>query len=250
MRVDREGGGVGVEFKGPMWIDPRRSGVALWVLWCAGGALGGGLATLLAIAWLSGIVRGSTDPGALPYDLRVLAYFGTFAAIAALFQSLLLGFTVPRKRAALLWLLATLIGASLFYRLFRDLVFNVSLTGLFAILPAGSASAVFGGFFYATYALGVGLAQGLVLVLITGRKSALAVWIAANLIALPVLDYVYAHTYVAPAGSGARFIALSAASTGARAAVTGLALLFILRFGRRDPGPVAPRAAAALQSQG
>lgn len=248
MHLDSEGDGVGVEFGAPVSIDPRRSGAALWVFWSAGGAFGGGLATLFVPVWLGTMVSGSGNPTALPYDLRFLAYFGTFAAIVALFQSFLLILIAPRKRAALLWLPATVIGASLFYRLLQDLVFNVSLTGLFAFLPPGTASAIIGGAFEATYALALGLAQGLVLVLVTARKAALAAWIAGNLIALPISNYLYANTYVAPAGSGASFIASSAISHGAAAAVTGLVLLFILRPRRRDRRPLVPT--AGLQSQG
>lgn len=225
-----------------MSIDPRRSGAALWTLWVAAGALGGGLATLLAFAWLGAIVDRPGEATPLPYDLRVLAYVGTIAAIAALFQSLLLTFIAPGKRAALLWILATFVGASLLSRVLRDLVFDVTLTDSCRSIPAGLASAPLA--FEGTYAFGLGLAQGLVLVLVTRRKSALAVWIAGSLIALPLANYVGPHTYFLLPGAGATLIVSSAISAGARAAVTGLALLVILRLGHRNPMPVAPRAAA------
>lgn len=240
--MDCEGGGVGVEFSAPMSIDPRRSGAALWVLWVAAGALGGGLAVLLAFAGLTAMVNG-------PDEFRVLAYFGTLAAIVALFQSLLLTFIAPRKKAALLWLPATVVGATVVYTLFQNLVFRVSLTGSFALLPGGTASVILWGAYATTYTLALGLVQGLVLAVITARKMAWAVWVGGNLIAVPV-SMNFMHVYVGPLASGPYLVVSSAISHGAGAAVTGLALLVILRLGRRYRGPVAPSAAAALEGQG
>lgn len=106
----------------------------------------------------------------------MLAYFALFAAAASVFQSALLAFIVPRKRAAVLWLLATAIGASFVYHLLQQLVFNASLSAGFSSLPADTKAAILGGAFAATYSLAVGLVQGLVLAVITGRKVAAAVW--------------------------------------------------------------------------
>jgi hypothetical protein len=195
------------------------------------------------------MVNGSDDSKALPYDLRVLAYFATFAAIAALFQSLVLMFIAPRKRAALLWLLATVIGASLVHRLLKELVFNVSFAGALTFVPAGMATAILGGAYEATYALALGLAQGLVLAWMTARKAAPVIWVAGNLLPLPVSNF-FAHLYVGPFGRGTTFIESNAISYGAHAAVTGVALLLILRLRRRGREPFAAKAAAALEGQG
>lgn len=216
-----------------MSIDPRRSGVTLWALWVASSALGQGLATLLAFSWLGAMVNGSDNPAALPYDLRLRAYFGTVTAIAALFQALLLTLVAPAKRTALLWLLASAIGAGLFFLLLQDGVENFSLSSTFTSLPRDTASAILDESIVVTYALGLGLAQGAALALITARKMAPAVWIAASLVALPLSMYV-AGIAIEPQGTATSFVASNALSHGAGAAVTGLALVLIFRLGRRD----------------
>ena len=224
-----------------MSIDPRHTGATLWALWVVAGALGGGLATLLAVGWLGAMVSGSDDP---TYDLKLRAYMGTSAAIAALFQSLVLTFVAPGKRAVLLWLLATVIGAGVLSRLLEDFVFNVSLSSWFTSLPADTASAIRGRA-YATYALALGLAQGLALALITARKMATVIWVAGSLMALAVSNDVVPHVCVGPCGAGTSLIASTALYNGVAAAVTGLALVLILRLGRSRRA-TAPALAARL----
>lgn len=216
-----------------MSIDPRRSGAALWVLWVAASALGGALATLLPLAGIGDLVNASSSYSA------VLAYFAAFAAIAALFQCFVLVIVAPRRGAALLWLPATLVGAGLLYNLFNQLLFTVTnSTGSF-FYPGGTLSPILQAAYEANYAVAIGLAQGLVLTLIAHRKAALAIWLVGNLLALPASHY-FAHLNVGGGARGTTFIVSNAIFYGAYAAVTGMALLFILRLGRRGAatGPV------------
>jgi hypothetical protein len=226
-----------------MSIDPRRSGAALWAVWVAASALGGGLATLLPLAGVADLVNGSSA-----YDF-ILAYFAAFAAIASLFQALVLIFVAPGRRAALLWLPATLLGASLLFSLLNHLLLTVSTsTGSF-FYASGTMSPILGAAYEATYALAIGLAQGLVLTLLTRRKAALAVWLVGNLLALPATHY-FANLNVGGEARAMTFIGSNAIFYGTYAAVTGVALLLILSLGRRNREPLAPTAAAALEGQG
>jgi hypothetical protein len=192
-----------------MSIDPRRSRAALWVAWLVAGGLGGGAATLLPLALV--------NP---PDSFWVPVYFAAFSAIAALFQFLVLKFVAPKTRAVLLWLPATVVGVAVLYPLLDQLVFAVSnLTGMFMFAYDG------------TWLLSLGLAQGLVLTVMTGRKTALAIWVGGILLALPVSDY-FAHLYV-PLTGGVALVVSNAMSHGAEAALTGVALILILDLGRR-----------------
>jgi hypothetical protein len=225
-----------------MSIDPRRSGAALWAVWVAASALGGALATLLPLAGVADLVNGSSA-----YDF-ILAYFAAFAAIASLLQSLVLVFAARRRGAALLWLPATLLGASLLFSLLNHLLLTISTsTGSF-FYPSGTMSPILGAAYEATYALAIGLAQGLVLTLMTRRKAALAVWLVGNLLALPATHY-FAHLNVGGEARGTTFIVSNAIFYGAYAVVTGVALLLILRLGRHSREPLAPKVAPALEGQ-
>lgn len=238
-----------------MSIDPRRSGLALWALWVVAGALGGALATALAVGGLAAIVVGGTEPGALPYELRVLAYFGASAALGAVFQSCLLAFIAPGKWASILWLLASFIGGSLLFHLLQDIVFDVSLTGSFAAIPPGSREALLTGGYGVTFPLALGLVQGLVLVFVTARKWALPIWILGQLLPIPLDSFAHtgARFYAVSELSaviGANLVASNAMSEAVGAAVTGVALVVIFRLHRRDRGPDMPMPAVALQGQG
>jgi hypothetical protein len=226
-----------------MSIDPRRSGAALWAVWVAASALGGGLATLLPLAGVADFVNGSSA-----YDF-ILAYFAALAAIASLFQSLVLIFVAPGRRAALLWLPATLLGASLLFSLLNHLLLTISTsTGSF-FYASGTMSPILGAAYEAAYPLTFGLAQGLVLTLLTRRKAALAVWLVGNLLALPATHY-FAHLTVGGEARGTTFIVSNAIFYGAYAVVTGVALLLIVRLGRHSREPLAPKVAPALEGQG
>jgi hypothetical protein len=226
-----------------MSIDPRRSGAALWAVWVAASALGGGLATLLPLAGVADLVNGSSA-----YNF-VLAYFAAFAAIASLFQSLVLVFVAPGHRAALLWLPATLFGASVLFSTLNHLLLTISTsTGSF-FYASGTMSPILGAAYEATYPLTIGLAQGLVLTLMTRRKAALAVWLVGNLLALPATHY-FAYLKVGGEARAMTFIVSNAIFYGAYAVVTGVALLLILRLGRHSREPLAPKVAAALEGQG
>ncbi|HET9782379.1 MAG TPA: hypothetical protein VFR33_11445, partial [Candidatus Dormibacteraeota bacterium] len=203
-----------------MSIDPRRSGPALWALWVVAAALGGALATVVSLSGLATVVNGSDSPAA------VFAYFGAVAAIAAVFQSILLAFVAPGKRAVLLWLVATAIGASLFFTLLQNLVFRITLTSWFGSLPAGMAPALISIGNDAAYSLGLGLAQGLALVFITGRKWALAVWVAVSLIVQAYSSYL-PPLYIGPSRAGTSYIASNAINLAVGAAFTGVALVLI-----------------------
>jgi hypothetical protein len=226
-----------------MSIDTRRSGVALWAVWVAASALGGGLATLLPLAGVAALVNGSRA-----YDF-ILAYFAAFAAIASLFQSLVLFFAAHRRGVALLWLPATLLGASLLFSQLNRLLLTISTsTGSF-FYPSGTISPILEAAYEATYPLAIGLTQGLVLTLMTRRTAALAVWLVGNLLALPAAHY-FAHLNVGGEARGTNFIVSNAIFYGVYAVVTGVALLLILRLGRHSREPLAPKVAPALEGQG
>lgn len=207
-----------------MSIDPRRSGLTLWVLWVVAAALGAGLATVLALVWLAALVNGS--------ELSYLSYIGELAAIAALFQSLLLVYVAPRKKAAALWLPATVIGMCLVAPLIWDVI-NVIPPSLSMSFPPATYAALHAGTYMESFGVALGLSQGLVLLFVTARKAAPVIWIAANLIALPVMG-LFGGLYGGPPGGDPSLIALSSSSNAVGAAVTGLALVLILRLGRRD----------------
>jgi hypothetical protein len=225
-----------------MSIDPRRSGPALWAVWVAASALGGGLATLLPLAGVADLVNRSSA------YVFMLAYFGAFAAMAALFQSLVLIFVAPGRRAALLWLPATFVGAGLLYSQLHELLFTIS-NSTASFYPGGTISPILEAAYGATYALAIGLAQGLVLTLMTARKAAFAIWVVVNLLAVPASHY-FAFLNVTASGLRMTFIVSNAIFYGAYAGVTGVALVLILRLGRRNREPHAPTTAAALEGQG
>ncbi len=211
-----------------MAIDPRRSGPALWTLWVVAGAFGLVVAPLIARAWLGAMVTGSDDP---TYYLRLHLYWGAWEAVAAFFQAVLLSFTVLGKRAGLLWLLATFIGAGLLSWPLETLLSTVSSPASFGSLPPRMVAELL---FPVPFALALGLAQGLALAWLTRRKLAVLIWPVAALVALLVSNSIGRSLDVAP---------LITAATGP--AVTGAALLLILGFGRRDR-PTGPVLAARL----
>lgn len=226
-----------------MSLNPRRSGAALWVLWVAASALGGALASLLPLSGAVGLVLESSS------YFAVLAYFGAFAAIGASCQSVVLVFVARGGKAALLWVPATLLGASLVYGVLNELVFDLgNAAGSLRLLAGGSMPAIFAAAF-AMHALAVGLAQGLVLTLITTRKAALPIWIAGSLLAQPVSDN-FTFAYIGGWGRVANVIWSNMLAHGAGAAVTGVALLLILRLSRRQHEAVAPKEVPALEGQG
>ena len=230
-------------------IDPRRSGAALWVLWVAAGALGGALATLFVLSPFGGMVSGYGNPAPLPYNLQFLAYAGVWAAIGVLFQALLLAYVLSVKKAAFLWLLATLIGASLVSDLLHQLVYAFTYSSLFTSLPMSTEASLFPMAMDVINPLTLGLPQGLALMLLTGRKAAPAIWIVGALLVLP-LSSPFAHLFVPPVGTQPNLIVLFAASNAEGAAVTGLALLLVLRLGRPKGQPLEPRPIPVLQSEG
>ena len=220
-----------------MAIDPRRSGAALWALWVAAGALGGALATLFVLSPLGAMVSGYGNPAPLPYNLQFFAYTGALSAIATSFQSLLLAYVLSMKRAAVLWLLATLIGASLVADLFREQFLNFTLSSAFTSLPADTKQSLMSAGLDAFFPVGLGLVQGLLLMFLTGRKVALPIWLAGTLLVMPLLGLVR------PVWTSPNLFASNASAEAFGAAVTGLALVLILRLPRRAR-PTAPVLAA------
>jgi hypothetical protein len=92
----------------------------------------------------------------------------------------------------------------------------------------------------------------MLLVLATRRKTALALWIAGNLVGMIAWTYLPRLVNVAPQGPGQVLIASSAILTASYAVGTGLALVLILRarpVAAPSPPPVL-EPVAGLQGQG
>lgn len=193
-----------------------------WLGWVAAGALGGATATVLG---LLGVPSSPNDQG----ELATLAHFLTYAAVVSTFQFVVLGLVGHRSRAALLWVPAALVGTYLWL----DVVW-------FPWFPADEF----------IYPLALGAAQGAVLALMTRRWVSLPLWLVANVVAWPVTGYV-GHLYVGPLTREASLVASVTLTNATGAAVTGLALVLILRLGRRTSAPAAPKIPApGLQGQG
>ena len=217
----------------------RRFDIVTWLGWVFAGALGGGLAAQLSIYWMVAFVHG-------PTELTTLAYLGASSAVvSALFQVPVLLVVAPRRGMALLWLPATLVAGTLFAQLLDQLVSGTGAT--WVVLLPGTASALLFAF-DVTYGLAIGVGQGLILLLATGRKRASLIWIVANLVAVPAHAY-FAHAYLGSIGSHAYFVESSAISHGAYGAVTGVALILVLRLRRRAPRHFGPKPAMELQGQ-
>jgi hypothetical protein len=103
-----------------------------------------------------------------------------------------------------------------------------------------------------TYPLALGLVQGILLVLATRRKAALAWWLAGNVAGLIASFYVPSLVSRAPEVPGQVLILSSALEGASYAIATGLALVLILRA-RSAAAPSPPpvlEPVAALQGQG
>ena len=217
----------------------RRFDAMTWLGWVIAGALGGGLAAQLSIYWMVAFVYG-------PTELTTLAYLGASSAVvSALFQVPVLLVVAPRRGIALLWLPATLVAGTLLAQLLDQLVSATGATWV-VVLPGTASALLFA--FDVTYGFAIGVGQGLILLLATGHKRAPLIWIVANLVAVPAHAY-FAHPYLGSIGSHAYFVESSAISHGAYAAVTGMALILVLRLRRRAPRHSGPKPAMDLQGQ-
>ena len=161
-----------------MALDPRRSLTALGIAWVAAGALGGGVGTLVAMNPTASLLIPQL-PGTFA------AFPWMFAAAAAVFQTVLL-LAFRTGRWSLLWLPATIVGI-LGYAWFGGLwlkaegtvsTWLVSSFGMnaFQIVDVVDAPRT------AAFGVGLGVAEGLVLLLMTRRKVAFAIWVVANLV--------------------------------------------------------------------
>lgn len=232
-----------------MSLDPRRSAGALWLAWVVAGTLGGGVATLFALTWMGSWLNDGAD------QLAVLAYQMTFVAVAALFQYVVLQFVSAGRRAAVLWLPATVLAINLYSWLNELWMRNANdvaawLSATFTSLDPDSTTNLIFGVSDVTYAVAFGAVQGIVLVLMVGRKAAVALWLGGNLLGLVAQLYIPRVITLSPGAAGQAFIASSAVDTGAYAVGTGLALVLILRLGRRDRPLAMPEPVPALQGQG
>lgn len=233
-----------------MWLDPRRSAGALWLAWVAAGALGGALATLLAIAWMGSWLNGNPD------ELTVLAYGAVFTTVAAGLQYAVLRFAGGRNLAVVLWLPATAVAYVAYLRFDEAWMVNGGsvaswLSGTVPSLdPVSTINAIMDAN-VVTYALAYGVLQGLVLVLMTGRKRALTIWIGGTLLGLVASLYIPRLIPLTANTPGVMLMASSASFTGSYAMGTGLALIAILRMRRRATAPPpAPAIVPTLQGEG
>lgn len=220
----------GVEFGRRMPIDSRRAAAALWTAWVVAGALGGALETLLIIAGRSGTPDN-------PDQLTGLAYDITVGAAGAIFQYLLLRFVTAGGRAVALWVPASVVAMAVYLQLqvFWFAAVNNFTSWLSATLPSLASATTFNAVVdgnVVTYALAFGAFQGVVLMLMTGRKPSVAIWMAGNLAALPVSIYVARLMPVDISPPPVIQVALNSIFTGAYALATGLALVVILRMPR------------------
>lgn len=232
-----------------MWLDPRRSAGALWLVWVAAGAAGGGLATLLALAWMGSWLNGNPD------ELASLAYGIVFTTVAASFQYAVLRFAGGRIWVTALWLPATAVAYVLYLRLDEAWMMNAGSvaswlsTTIPSLDPESTVNAIMDAN-VVTYALAYGVAQGLVLALMTGRKPAFAIWIGGTLLGLLASTYIPRLIPLTPNPPGLVLMASSAVFTGSYALGTGLALIVILRMRRRAAAPPAPAIVPTLQGEG
>lgn len=223
----------------------RRADVVIWLAWIAAGAAGGAFATLVNFARLDAGLNDADQVSGLVYDM-------IFAATAAIFQYLLLRFVAAGRRAAAWWVPASVLANVVYLRL-EVLWFSAGpnfASWLSATFPSLSSESTFNVILDGSvidYALAYGAFQGLVLMLLTGRRASVAIWVGGNLLGL--LTSRYAPSLV-PQGPGPALMASTAIFTGAYAAGTGLALVVILRMRRAAPAPQVLETAADLQGQG
>ena len=217
-----------------MSVDPRRSAVALWLAWVLAGALGQGLVSLIQAggmgAWLA-----NAD------ELSLLAYGMTLVAIATMFQYVVLLRVATRRWLTLLWLPTTIAGYQLYLQLERL---------WFTVLPGISGSFDPTAIPDITYPLALGVTQGILLMLMIRRWTAMVLWVAGNLVGLIAADYLGGFVSIDPHAPGVGLVASSMIWAGAYAAATGIALGVILRMRRRAVAPPLPAAVPTLQGQG
>ena len=229
-------------------LDPRRSGGALWLAWVLAGALGGGLATLLVVEGMNDWLYGGGQ-------LTGLASGMVLAAVAALFQYLVLRFVAAGRRAAVLWLPATVVAYGVYVWL-NTIWFGEGpnlatwLSANFRSLDPATTMDVIFTTVQVEYAVAFGICQGIVLALMTRRVASLAIWVGGNLVGLLVSIYLPTTFVSIPAEGGAFLVASSAIQTGKYAFGTGLALAVILRVRPRAAARAGSSPAPGLQSQG
>ena len=227
----------------------RIPGLTLWAVWVVAGALGGALATVVAIAvtapWL-----------AYQSEQAVLAYMIAFAAVAAIFQYLVLQLVAPRRWTALLWLPATAVAIPLYLwldeRWFITIPGVVSWFGVNVAFPPPATNITILDAGVITYPLALGVLQGFVLAMTVRRWSALALWIGANLVGLLVMDQLgrfFAIAQSSPQAAGF-FVIGNFLSAALYAIATGVALVLIVRPRPRAPMPSASPAVVGLQGEG
>jgi len=232
-----------------MTIQSWRAGAVTWIAWVVAGGLGGGLATLVALAGMGSWLNDNAD------QFAVLGYEMAFAAIASLFQYLVLQFVAAGRRAAVLWLPATVLAINVYMwlnELWMTRANDIAawLSGTFHSLDPESTTNLIFSVSDATYAVAFGAVQGLVLVVMFGRKVSVALWLAGNLLGLVAELFIPRLIPFAPTAPGQAFIASSAIGMGAYALGTGLALLLILRLQRPNTAVPVVDAVPALQGQG
>lgn len=233
-----------------MWrLDPRRSAVALWAAWVVAGAVGGGLATLLSLAGMGAWLNGGTD------ELTFLAYEVTFATVAAFLQYLVLRFATSTRRSTVLWLPATMVAITVYVGLNALWAANLNnilewLSTTFPGLDPESTTNIVFELSGVAYALAFGVVQGLVLVVMTGRKASVGIWIGGNLLGLLTATFIARLVPFGANGLGLAFVMSNALFAGGYAIGTGLALMLILRMRRRATAPPVPAAVPTLQGEG
>jgi hypothetical protein len=220
-----------------MAVAQRRPGFTVWMAWVGAGALGAGLAALAS-------QPGSEDLAGAPYLGPVV-----LAAPIALLQFLVLrglcGFSVV---AAGVWVVVTVVApiADLF-----------AVSGWYVVVPQflprlplsfGTATDIlfYGGDYIKPLLLG--LAQGVVLAWFFRHWLIAAWWVAINLVAYAGAIQGTAFAFVASGfaldeNQAAGYLVVMVALAALSGAVTGLALIAILRMRPQASAPSLPRAA-------
>ena len=210
-----------------MALDPRPSAFRLWLLWIAAAAVGGGfMATFVVVDF---------EPMLSPFGYVGNGFLPAFAVVGAMFQGVLLFFVAPRKRPALWWLPATVVAIAIYpwlamsWRGAEPAVIGW-LTGTFGFLNPLSTGTAIDDAATVTYAIALGLAQGVILAVMTRRGFSIAMWLAGNIVGWFAM-YQAAQTLLPVVASLPAMAASNAIMTALYAAPAGLALVAIFRRG-------------------
>jgi hypothetical protein len=215
-----------------MAVAQRRPGFTLWMAWVGAGALGAGLAAT------------ASQPGAEVFTGASYLTPVVLAAPIALLQFVVLrGLGGLSAVAAGIWIGVTVVAsiAGLFAVSGWYIVVPQFLPRLPLSLETATDILFYGGDYIKPLLLG--LAQGVVLAWVFRHWLIAAWWVAINLVAYALAIQITGQALSALENPAGGYVLTSVAFEALSAAVTGLALIGILRMRRPIPPSPLPRAA-------